>query len=734
MKIIRDTNLNVLADSLIDDVLNAGADFFSYATIVVPNRNVRQWFKAHWLNTKKEIMMNINFVSLDDYLFSIFDTSLSLAGSSDIKSIFIKLIGQNDFDHTYPKIRNYLFDDVNNAKVLNHSKLYELAATLTSLFSEYEKEELEIKDWQKNLYDSLMTELEKYNLITLAKLFKDFPMKTNTEKVRLFGFLSLDKLYKSILEKHSRDSEIALYQLDLNEKKDVNYQISSSPSISKEIEVLHSIICDLLKKPENKPTDFLVVGKGMSEYENVIKKTFNQDDQEFPYIPYSISGSKSEDSDLTIALKLLIEIVNKGFFTRLDFFTLAGNKLIMNVRNITDDQIEQWMDSIHTLNVYRGNVSDNDDWDYIRKRMLLSKISDVSFEDNIVLVKDEETIPYSSIGLDNESIISFVSLIDDIKSWIEFFKNVQYTDKDTLSSLLEELKKWFCHPSLSQIDKRYKKVEDLINYWIDKEIKAPINTLLFLLLDVSKVNSISYREPFTTGVTFVEFNENITYSQKFVFFINCGSNVLPSKNIKSELDLGTTIDLSKKEKEAFLYQIQNGGRVFFSFIGMDLKKDAELFESTFSKELRQKLIIQRNPQGPEESDKDYNKRISELVAKEVTPHTIDETRAWSELYTRGERNKKDYREGLLSIKQPQAPAASASSSIQDEQEIRARVSLGDLAKLLEEPLSARAKYLFGSEDDSNEKNHQEFEPFSLNALENYFIVSALAEKRARHAL
>ena len=759
MKLISNNHLNELADQLISELLANHDDFFSYTTIVCPNRNVRQWFKGYWLNNRKEILMNVNFVNLEEYLFSIFDTDLQLAGSSDIKNLLIKLLSSKDYDHTFKDIRDYLFDDVNGTRVINATKLYELASTLTSLFADYEKEEFvsdsKFTGWEKELYDSLLVELENNQLTTLSKLFKDkTPIKKQDKKVYLFGFLSLDKLHLDTL---SICDNVVLYQLELSKTLHDGYKITSSPSISKEIEVVHSKICELLKDNSNKPTDFLVIGNGMSGYENIIKKTFNQDDVNFPYIPYSISGSKSDDSDLTLALKLLVEIINKGFFTRLDFFSLISNKLIKSVRGIEDDQIEKWMECIYTLNVYRGDASDNDDWDYIRKRILLSKISDVSFDDNLVVMNGEDTIPYSSIGLDNDSIIKLVSLIDDFSSWFDLFSKVSFTDKDSLVKLKAELKKWFCHSELKYIDKRYKKVDDLITYWVDKDIVAPLNTLLFLLLDASKMNSISYREPFTTGVTFVELNENVAYAQKYVFFINCGSNALPTKKIKSELDLRPDFDMNKKEKEAFLYQYQNGGQVFLEPYDKDktilISKfkmrmggivmyfeiietyPAELFDSTYSREIRTEIIKKKNPNTQILSSEKYDEVIEKKV-NDFDKYNIDETRPWKELYSRGEYNKKDYREGLLSIKVPHSTQNSSLITNPDgeKQEIRTKITTGDLASLLEEPLSARAKYLFGRQDVSNEENHKEFEQFSIDTLENYLIVSVLAKMEVKHVL
>ena len=97
---IKKATLNLLADSLIKEILSSKGDFFSYKLVVCPNRNIQQWFKAYWLNNKSEIMMNIKFISIEDFLFSIFETDYSLATAVDIKNILIKLLSANEYEHT----------------------------------------------------------------------------------------------------------------------------------------------------------------------------------------------------------------------------------------------------------------------------------------------------------------------------------------------------------------------------------------------------------------------------------------------------------------------------------------------------------------------------------------------------------------------------------------------------------------------------------------------------------
>ena len=729
-KQIRPT-LNDLANDLFNDIhsfFDESVDnFFDGAYVVTPNKKMESWIKAYWLKNSDKVLMNVNFINLETFLLSIFDINpnISLATNKDYKNLLIKLLAAKPYEEVNEEIRDYLFDKKDDQRIINSTKINELADTLTTLFINYEKECIDITGWQKEYYCSLLNEFGK-ELTSLSKLFNDdIKIKSFDSPIFIFGFLSIEELSKRILEKYSNNSPLIIYELEEKEITDNKYEISSSPSLTKEIEVVHSKICTLLKDNDNKPTDFLVIGNNISEYENVIKKVFIQDENEgFASLPFSISASKNEESHLTTALSTLLDISNKGFFTRLDFYSLINNPLIQSVRDISLDQIEQWMNSIYNLNIYRGNLSLDDDWDYIRKRVLLSKISNVNFDDNIVSLEGEDYIPYSMIGLDDNSIVSFVSILDDLNSWIKTINNVTFTSKDELEIIKKELDKWFLNKNASDINQKYKKASSLFEYWINKNIIAPVKTFFELFMDESKIKSISYKEPFVTGVTFMEFSDNVIYQTKHIFFINAGSNSLPKKIVKNELDLRDSLD-NNKEKRAFQYLYQNSDHFHISFIGMDLKKDAELFESTLSKELRLSL----NPKKEEESDDEYEKRMIE----EVNKYSIDEKREWKELYTREEYNHKDYFEGLSSLNPSNNIVREEIKDPEGEiQERRKKITTRDIYKYLEEPLSYKAKYLFGDEDDSDELNHEEYEPFSLNTLEEYLIVTKICELQANY--
>ena len=129
-------------------------------------------------------------------------------------------------------------------------------------------------------------------------------------------------------------------------------------------------------------------------------------------------------------LKKLFDIVNKNYYTRLDFFNLINNHDIQESRGITNDDVINWSKSIIDMNVYRNNEV-SDDWEYAKMRVLMSKVSGINdVDNNVVEVLNNEYIPYTNISFDDESIIKFVSLIDDLKQWKDIIQNIEFLNNE----------------------------------------------------------------------------------------------------------------------------------------------------------------------------------------------------------------------------------------------------------------------------------------------------------------
>ena len=696
--------LNNLGDELIENIKNK-VDFFSTMSIVFPSSKTQQWFKAYWLKTQSDILMNVEFINIDEKLFELIsvDKPYKLMSKELFKSLVIKQLAKSYVDNKIlpNDIREYL----TKQNKLDAIKLYDLADQLTVLFSEYEKDNFKFTGFQKEIYNAVLQEANIQNKTTLADLYhkENKEIKVSSETLYFFGFTSFNKLQESIIEEYAKSSNVVIYLLkeDKNYKKD--YSLIAAPSKLREIEVVHSQICELLKDKENNYSDFLVLASDISSYEEVIARVFNQDNKVFPSIPYALNDRKKAETNLSTGLKKLLDIFNKKFYTRLDFFELISNKDIQQARNITESEVVTFSESIVAMNVYRDNDF-VDDWDYAKKRVILSKIVDVNeSDDNMVDLTDNSYLPFSSIGLNDETLVKFVKIIDDLKSWNELLDSVEYITTSNLIAIKEELSKWFSIKDKNgfETNSYFKSVLSIINTWISLNIQEddktiPLNTFFYMLKDSSKVTLFNRADYFVRGITFADFDVNSILSAKYVFFLNTSSKELPIQEIKSELDLREedTSTVAKQE-EAFFIQYQNAINKFFvSYVNFDVKTHEEFYKSSFVLTLLKRLEI----------DKEKLKTFEKIIS-------LDETRSWNELYTKRAYKNKEYYLGLLSNNN-----VTNTDTITSDFELLKKVKVKDMADYLEEPLKYKAKTIFGYKDDLEEKMKDEYEPFELDNL------------------
>ena len=112
----------------------------------------------------------------------------------------------------------------------------------------------------------------------------------------------------------------------LNEslKKKGFLTLTAAPSRLRETEALHSKICALLKNGA-RLGDILVLAPAIQEYKVSIEQVFDQTNpvgDSFPYVPYIFADSSSKSSLAAEALGVLFGILQKGYFSRSDLFSL----------------------------------------------------------------------------------------------------------------------------------------------------------------------------------------------------------------------------------------------------------------------------------------------------------------------------------------------------------------------------------------------------------------------------
>lgn len=707
---MENNKLDTLAEELFNE-LGKNKDIFKTKIVLIPSLNMEKYLKAYFLRHYQTVLMNVKFLPIQNAIEEVFDTKLSIAKRNEIISLIMKAL-----IHDSGILKPYLEDSQYGIKLLDVSK------ELASYFNECELNSLEIQSDYKYIYDKLLELLKESNLTTIGNI-KNLNPKEKLE-IYSFGFIkeNIPPLYNEIFHK------LNVVSFDLISKGATpELFITKVPNRIREIENLHSTICKIILMDSSvKFSDFLVMGPDIAEYESDIERVFNQEG-DYPNIPYYISAPKTRNNYVLNALNTLHDIISKGFFTRLDFDNLINNNAIKFVRGITDDDIDSWENAIVDMNAYR-----KEDWEYAKRRLLVSKICGVDDFDNIVSLYNEKIkenkdyIPYTRIGLDDDSIYRFCLMVDDLNSLLEVTKKNEdgfkfISNENTLNEIKNAFDKFLSKADENGIETNgyYRKIYDLFEFIRTNKIYGlPIDSLLFLMIESSKCSTGGVGELFSSGVSFTEFDPNTVLSAKYVFILNASSKNLPMKKTRNPFS-DEEINY-EKEKNAFNLWAENADKLYISFICRDLKKDEEFFLSNFVRDLKHPLIEKIKNVDSHQSFKEEN--INKNIDSHLASIDIDETRSKSDIFTlRGKRNK-EFHEGLFEDTPDIIHNIPIDSKMDNE------VTVSTLASFLNEPFTARAKRIIGSRDDIDSDITKEFEIFDLDKLDELNVFKEVALK------
>ena len=495
------------------------------------------------------------------------------------------------------------------------------------------------------------------------------------------------------------------------EKADESLALTGAPNRLREVEHLHSQICKLLKEGKAQVGDILIVAQNIQNYKIAIEQVFNQNDKndtDFPSVPYTIADYSADSSLTADAMKLLFSILQKGYLSRSDFFSLLRNSLVQTVRGLTDENVSNWSEWICDLNVYRGK-----NWKKAANRLLLSRLTD-----SPVATEDENYLPYENISSqDSESLNQFLQAVEEMEGWLKLSEksNLSAADIDNIYSFL-------C---------RWLKLQDSIppgmipESFIFQNIQEEIerqklmaqgalcsvikDCFFFALLDRTGAASLHSANIFSSGVTFANFQANRILSAKYVFFLGLDSKSFPGQDKSNVLDLRSEHynrqrekgdeSIPAKNKNAFLSQLMAAGEGFFiSYVNKDLRKDADFFPSSVVNELFSALF------GMEESVSPKNE-----IYKEIN---LDEDRPWKELFTQREfRNK----ENFMALKK-ESPEAELALNTDENKVLPDRVSLSAIKTYLKDPFQFMASQVFSRDEEESALEREEFEPIDFSSL------------------
>ena len=571
MQITKYKNLDEIGIDLINKIKKDNSDPFKEKKIVFANSKLEQWFKAYWLKNEDSVLMNVSFEKIGSFLINLFGLKRENIIDHDILMIEIMKVIANESFSLDDNLKKYVYDDIEK-KILNESRFYDFASKMASLFCEYENLLYDFENksdtWQIGLYNKIIDNLTCMGYSSIYYEFKKGNININNDDNILFVFNDITPLQNAILEKI--DGSI-IYQFDeeylrefkegkINNLEEKEVSVIAAPSKLREIEAVHSDICNILRSDKTVTfSDFLIVSPKITEYENVIARVFTQTDDRFFSLPFVISDTKNVSSPVSLGIKTLVEILDKGFFSRKDFNNIITNKTIQIVKGINEEEANVMKDLLLKMNVYRDSKK-NDDWDYAKKRLLLSKLIDIGEKITInVNDKKKEYTSYQSIDANDNIVTKFINIVNEIKEWesdlLEY--NDKCVDDNFLIIIKEKLDNWF---SFSNDDEDiefnyyYKDVVNLIKKWESLEVcknNIPVKAFYYSLIDASLFSSLTKGMVYSDGISCVSLSKSYALSAKYVYVIGMGSKMYPREDIKSELDIRDNYEFKISSKTSW---------------------------------------------------------------------------------------------------------------------------------------------------------------------------------------
>ena len=680
--IIERNNLCLLADELINEIRNRKDPFETYS-IIVPNLLLEQWFKAYWIQKTNAVLLNVQFKRIRPFINEIFNTTKKeLINAKLLSNLIIKELLCNIEE--YSSFKKYIIKN----DTINNINLYDLAKNLANIFISYDNEGFIPNNEQKKLLDNIKIKYNDY--VFLSDIIKNNPIIS--KKAFVFGFRKIEKSYLIGLEKNNS----IIYKQNSNEIKNIlNYR--SCLSKEREVEYIHGEICKILNNNE-KVYNITVYSINLDEYIPIIKKVFSTGgNKNYPEVPYVILDSSNSDSNASSAIIILYNILNNKQFTRYDLLKLITNSNIQKARNIDISKINIIIEALDKMNVYRDSTM-SDDWIYSMKRILLSKLIGENYNiENKIIIDNDTLLPFGSISLDNETIVTLLSIIEDIMEFRNKFQDKKIFNNNDLEELKIELNKWLLY-SDEKPNFYFNAIINSIDNLINMNIDLPFEIVFLTMIDASKTITVYPSNMITGGVTFINYKEDNIISSKYMFFMGMSNNTMPRKNIIDELDLNDNKEsLSNIDKEIYKLLTNNSIITYATYTNINLQT---------LEEYKPSLLLNKNE-------------------KEIPVLGLLERRKYSELFTKREIDKKDYAIGLI---EDNTNNEDNEDIIYPKIEYPLSVKYKEISNYVKENLMSKMERLFKEYDDFSIISTKEYEPIFIDTLTKSNISKSLLFK------
>lgn len=504
---------------------------------------------------------------------------------------------------------------------------------------------------------------------------------------------------------------------------DESVTITYIPTKLKELEYVHSQICNLLKNNKANLRDILVLAPNIEQYKPVISAVFNQideTDEHFPFIPFSIVDYSGKNTDVLSAMRTLYNVLRNGGLTRRTFLEFVKNPTIQSIYRFNDDDVtnifHKWLDNLDIYRVHSQQNESEDDWENAITRMLIAKLTDEN-----ICFGSKTYQPYNdqyTESNEHNCLAAFIQICNTIKNcWTELFRNKIFLKDEDIEYMQKFLKNLFafdkCSTKISVKEKFvFEKIYHKLDQYKESKVHMPLECVLKSLLDVASGVKFNTGTMFTRGISFTSLSSNRILPAKYVFLIGMGSTDFPGVNKLISLDrrikqpmLGDD-DVIAKNKNAFLCQLMaTSDELHISFVSKDLQTGDTFYPSSVLQALMQYTNIK-------------GKKIG-----------IDETRHWNELYTPREWMNRNIYLQLNGLTTPEIPTdkTQPAPSVIDLPDV---LSLTMIRNYIENPLKLHTYRTFGFEEPDT--SFQELESIQLTSQNKRCLNKRLVQQIARN--
>ncbi|MBC8199113.1 MAG: exodeoxyribonuclease V subunit gamma [Desulfobacterales bacterium] len=538
-------------------------------------------------------------------------------------------------------------------------------------------------------------------------------------------------------------------------KQDRSLQIVACPGIYREVEtVYNSILYNLEQDNGLQLTDIAILVPDISKYKFVFDSVFNRSPKS---LSYNLVDSHAEIESIFGRGVLSIFDFATGRFSRREVFDLILNPCFMSKWKIGFEEIRAWAYWAQELNIFhdfdqrskkeKGYCeSPYYTWKQGLQRLRLSRIMSNPVESKKAVSGSfkhfQDIVPYFDLNTGDVHLMEkFCIVIEKLNNVAIYLNDVPLSGKEWNGRFLEACDELLDIPSdfAGETEVKHSLINALDNLQFydaisedDEDSKLDIEMIKEFIK--SRLSSISggYGDYLTGGVTISALQPMRPIPFKIVYVLGMEEGSFPGKAESSSLDLRLLKrrigDISQPERNCYIFLemlLSTRDKLYISYISKDLQKDRILQPCSVVNQLRRYIEGEILPAGQLLQTAEIplkgssNRYLDKDSVNECFDVMVNYSMADRLTYYRENKLWRHVKEKALKNDLNNAAAFYPDlkheiEAVEDEDIIAEKITLKQLKKFLEDPVSQSIKHNLGIYDEKESVEEivlSEDEPF-----------------------